>query len=94
MQCVEITMSGIYSSVFVQKSHSCTEKNHRFCPTSAEIGLRYVDGAFADYSLIDAKYTVKIPEEMSFEQAAPMSCAGVTIYHSIKRCGLKPGQVS
>jgi D-arabinose 1-dehydrogenase-like Zn-dependent alcohol dehydrogenase len=65
----------------------------RFCPKSAEIGLRGVDGAFADYGLVDAKYTVKIPDEMTFEQAAPMSCAGVTSYHSITRCNLRPGQV-
>lgn len=67
---------------------------HSFCPDCAEIGLRGVDGAFADYCLIDAKYTVLIPDGIEWEQAAPLSCAGVTIWHSIKRCNLKPGQVS
>lgn len=28
---------------------------------------------------------------MEFAQAAPLSCAGVTIYAAIKRAGLKPG---
>ncbi|ORY25455.1 alcohol dehydrogenase [Naematelia encephala] len=71
----------------------CIHHDERFCPKSAEIGLRGVDGAFAEYCLVDARYAVKIPDKMSFEQAAPMSCAGVTIYHSIMRCDLKPGQV-
>jgi Zn-dependent alcohol dehydrogenase len=91
---IRSTKWGTYPSIFMP--HQPTDIDvvvPRFCPASAEIGLKLVDGAFADYSLLDAKYTVKIPDTMSFEQAAPMSCAGVTIYHSIKACGLKPGQV-
>lgn len=65
----------------------------RFCPTSAEIGLKNMDGAFADYCLVDAKYAVVIPDEISWAQAAPLSCAGVTVWHAIKKVGLKPGQI-
>jgi len=54
-----------------------------------------VDGGFAEYCIIDSRTSAKIPDSMSFEQAAPLMCAGVTIYQSIKKaeaCGLKPGR--
>lgn len=57
------------------------------------IGLRYMDGAFAEYCLVDARYAAVIPDGMSFEQAATMSCAGVTVYAAIKRAGLTAGDI-
>lgn len=55
------------------------------------------DGGFAEYCLLDARTAAKLPDEMAFEQAAPLMCAGVTIYSAIKKaeaCGLKEGGVS
>lgn len=55
------------------------------------------DGGFAEYCLLDSRTSAKLPDEMSFEQAAPLMCAGVTIYSAIKKaaaCGLKNGGVS
>lgn len=52
------------------------------------------NGGFADYCIIDSRAAAKLPDSMTFEQAAPLMCAGITIYNSIKKaeaCGLKPG---
>lgn len=57
------------------------------------IGLRYNDGAFANYCLVDMAHAEVIPSGMSMTQAATFSCAGVTIYHSIKKSGVKAGGV-
>jgi len=35
---------------------------------------------------------LKVPEGLSSEEAAPLFCAGVTVYHAIKSSGIKPGQ--
>jgi NADPH:quinone reductase-like Zn-dependent oxidoreductase len=54
------------------------------------------DGGFAEYCLVDARTSAVLPDSMSFEQAAPLQCAGVTIYAAIKKaeqCGVKPGAV-
>lgn len=53
-----------------------------------------MDGGFADYCRIDTRSACHLPDSMSFEQAAPLMCAGVTIEGAIKRAqqhGLKPG---
>jgi D-arabinose 1-dehydrogenase-like Zn-dependent alcohol dehydrogenase len=60
------------------------------------VGLT-LDGGFGEYCLIDARASAKLPNAMTFEQAAPLMCAGITIYKAIRRAeefGLKPGGVS
>jgi len=49
-------------------------------------------GCFAQYVTIPAKHAVPIPSELSSEQAAPLLCAGVTVYKGIKEAGLFAGQ--
>ena len=35
------------------------------------------DGGFAEYLCADPSTTVLLPDDLSFEQAAPLMCAGV-----------------
>ncbi|TXG64217.1 hypothetical protein EZV62_011211 [Acer yangbiense] len=46
-------------------------------------------GGFAENMVVDQKFLVKIPEGMSAEQAAPLLCAGVTVYSPLSHFGLK-----
>ena len=50
-------------------------------------------GGYATYQRCPAKFVVKIPDELESADAAPMLCAGVTIYSALKqnRCG--PGKI-
>jgi len=50
------------------------------------------NGCFAEYSLSKAQYVGKIPDNLSFEQASPILCAGVTTYKGLKETEVKPGQ--
>ncbi|CAI9104578.1 OLC1v1003281C1 [Oldenlandia corymbosa var. corymbosa] len=46
-------------------------------------------GGFAGAMVVDHKFVVKIPDGMSPEQAAPLLCAGVTVYSPLSHFGLK-----
>ncbi|KAL6546127.1 cinnamoyl-Coa reductase [Orobanche gracilis] len=46
-------------------------------------------GGFAGAMVVHQKFVVKIPDGMAPEQAAPLLCAGVTIYSPLKHFGLK-----
>ncbi|KAK4742328.1 hypothetical protein SAY87_000329 [Trapa incisa] len=46
-------------------------------------------GGFSGELVVDKKFVVKIPEGMAAEQAAPLLCAGVTIYSPLSHFGLK-----
>lgn len=51
------------------------------------------DGGFAHYMRCDSRFCIKIPESVPFAQAAPLMCAGATIYAAIKNSNLKAGDV-
>jgi propanol-preferring alcohol dehydrogenase len=51
-----------------------------------------VDGYFQEYIIIDARQAMILPKELDPLTAAPLFCAGVTAYHAIDDCELKPGQ--
>jgi D-arabinose 1-dehydrogenase-like Zn-dependent alcohol dehydrogenase len=51
-----------------------------------------VDGYFAEYAVVDWQNAVKLPENLDISRTAPLFCAGITAFHSVDSCELKPGQ--
>ncbi|KXT03405.1 hypothetical protein AC579_7271 [Pseudocercospora musae] len=51
----------------------------------------YTPGTFQQYVLGPASYVTPIPESLSSDAAAPMLCAGVTVYSALKKSGAKAG---
>ncbi|HEY0736105.1 MAG TPA: alcohol dehydrogenase AdhP [Herpetosiphonaceae bacterium] len=50
-----------------------------------------VDGGYAEYVLAAANYVARIPDSLSFVDAAPILCAGVTTYKGLKETDTRPG---
>ncbi|TGD79084.1 alcohol dehydrogenase AdhP [Hymenobacter wooponensis] len=61
------------------------------CPSQQNTGYS-VQGSYAEYVLADPNYVGLLPDELSFEEAAPILCAGVTVYKGLKETEVKPGQ--
>lgn len=58
---------------------------------------RHYDGAptyggYARELVLDAKYVLGIPDTLGLDVAAPLLCAGITVYSPLKRAGVGPGQ--
>jgi alcohol dehydrogenase, propanol-preferring len=51
-----------------------------------------VNGGFAQYAVAQADYLGRIPGNLSFVDAAPILCAGVTTYKGLKETDTRPGQ--
>jgi propanol-preferring alcohol dehydrogenase len=51
-----------------------------------------VDGGFADHILAEAAYVLPLPPAIPDEQAAPLLCAGIIGYRSLRRADLSPGE--
>ena len=51
-----------------------------------------VNGSFAEYALAQANYLARIPEQLSFVDAGPILCAGVTTYKGLKETEARPGE--
>jgi len=60
------------------------------CPHQQNSGYS-VDGSFGEYALGQADYLGRIPEKLSFVEAAPILCAGVTTYKGLKQTNTRPG---
>ena len=68
----------------------CLEGKETLCPDCRYTGY-HEDGGYADYCRADARYVVKIPDDIDYIEAAPLFCAGVTSYKALKVSKTKPG---
>jgi alcohol dehydrogenase, propanol-preferring len=51
-----------------------------------------VNGTFAQYGLADPDYVGILPDKLEFGPAAPVLCAGVTVYKGLKETEVRPGE--
>ncbi|NBN77675.1 alcohol dehydrogenase catalytic domain-containing protein [Microvirga tunisiensis] len=51
-----------------------------------------VNGGFAEYVLADPGYVGHLPAGLEFAPAAPVLCAGVTVYKGLKETDTRPGE--
>nr|OQO22188.1 hypothetical protein B0A51_09243 [Rachicladosporium sp. CCFEE 5018] len=63
----------------------------RMCEAKQMAGLSH-DGGFAEYAVADAEQAAVLPESVSFEQAAPLMCAGSTVWGAIAGAATKSGE--
>ena len=65
-------------------------------PSPAPMPLAHgspLDGALAEYRVFPASALVRIPDHLTFEEAATLPCAGVTAWRALTELGeLKPGK--
>ena len=69
----------------------CLSGWETLCPEQKNSGYS-VDGTFAQYAVARADFLGRIPENLSFIDAAPILCAGVTTYKGLKETGTRAGQ--
>ncbi|MGH2880293.1 MAG: zinc-dependent alcohol dehydrogenase family protein [Solirubrobacteraceae bacterium] len=64
----------------------CHSGRENLCPRARFTG-RDIDGGMAEYTVADARYCFAIPEDYPDEQAAPLLCAGLIGWRSLRMCG-------
>ncbi|KAK5109743.1 hypothetical protein LTR62_006583 [Meristemomyces frigidus] len=52
----------------------------------------HIDGCFAEYVRADARTSTPLPDTVSFLSAAPLACAGRTVWRAVLQAELKKGQ--
>lgn len=74
------------------KCASCRSGNFVTCENQDINGIK-IDGGYAEYVLLNTEAVVPIPREMDPAEAAPLLCAGVTTFNSLRHMDLHPGDV-
>jgi alcohol dehydrogenase len=67
----------------------CQRGRRMFCSSQKATGIE-VQGGHAEYMLMNADATYLIPETVPYEQAAPIFCAGYTVYSGLRWADPKP----
>ncbi|MEK9712293.1 MAG: NAD(P)-dependent alcohol dehydrogenase [Thalassolituus sp.] len=77
----------------------CEEHGEQYCPDtvftygypqeSSPSGIS--QGGYSNNIVVNDRFAVHIPENISFEEAAPLLCAGVTTYSPLLKFDLKKG---
>ncbi|KAH7156749.1 chaperonin 10-like protein [Dactylonectria macrodidyma] len=68
----------------------CQRGHYQMCDNKAVNGVSK-DGGFAEYVLLRAEAVVRVPTEIDPAEAAPLLCAGVTVFNGIRKLGVEQG---
>jgi len=77
---------------------NCKADQENYCPNSVDTyGAPYKDGTisqggYASHIRAHEYFTFPIPENLDTANAAPMLCAGITVYSPLVRLGCGPGK--
>jgi D-arabinose 1-dehydrogenase-like Zn-dependent alcohol dehydrogenase len=62
------------------------------CRQGLVTGISF-DGGYADYMVAPAQALALVPQELSATEAAPLLCAGITTYNSLRHSGARAGDL-
>jgi len=69
----------------------CREGHENLCRKQVVTGMM-VDGGYAEFMRAKASHALPIPDALSSAEAAPLFCAGVTVYRALRNAEVGPGQ--
>ncbi|WP_336216878.1 alcohol dehydrogenase catalytic domain-containing protein [Nonomuraea sp. LPB2021202275-12-8] len=69
---------------------ACREGDGVLCPELQVPGAAYA-GGFADSVVVPAVALASVPDELTAVEAAPLACAGVTVFNALRRSSARPG---
>jgi propanol-preferring alcohol dehydrogenase len=69
----------------------CREGHENLCAKQKITGVT-VDGGYAQFVKAPATHALEIPDGLSSADAAPLFCAGVTVFRALRRANIQAGQ--
>ncbi len=69
----------------------CSMGRETLCSKQQVTGCT-VDGGFAEFVKAKAGHIAKLPDNLTFEEAAPLLCAGLTVHGALKKADVQTGQ--
>ena len=70
----------------------CRRGDFILCVNQKITGISF-DGGYAEYMIAPAEAVALIPEELPAELAAPLMCAGITTFNSLRNAGARAGDL-
>src|SRR5262245_1642640 len=70
----------------------CRRGDFANCPNAVVTGIGF-DGGYAEYVIAPAVAVARMPESLDPAEAAPLMCAGVTTFNSLRHSGALPSDL-
>jgi D-arabinose 1-dehydrogenase-like Zn-dependent alcohol dehydrogenase len=70
----------------------CRRGDFILCVNGKITGIHF-DGGYAEYVVVPAEAVASMPEGISDEEAAPLLCAGITVFNAMRNSGAGPGRL-
>ncbi|WP_447600338.1 alcohol dehydrogenase [Nitrospira sp. Nam80] len=71
---------------------SCRRGDFILCRSAKICGFSY-DGGWAEYVVVPAEAVAALPDYLPADQAAPLMCAGITTFNSLRHSGARSGDL-
>ncbi|HET6739684.1 MAG TPA: alcohol dehydrogenase catalytic domain-containing protein, partial [Kribbella sp.] len=68
----------------------CRRGDFTNCVSRTIVGTSY-DGGYAEYLVVPQDAVARIPDALSFEDAAPLMCGGITAFNALRHAHAGPG---
>ena len=82
-----------------RECENCGAGEEQYClkgniPTYAGVGRdgRPTDGGYSTHIVVDEDFTLHVPDGIELDVAAPLLCAGITVYSPLNHWGAGPGR--
>jgi alcohol dehydrogenase, propanol-preferring len=69
----------------------CRRGEENLCPHARFTGF-HADGGYAESAVAEAQFAVRLPESIPDDQAAPLLCAGIIGYRSLRKADVAGGE--
>ncbi|MGZ4733036.1 MAG: alcohol dehydrogenase [Terriglobales bacterium] len=70
----------------------CRRGNFILCQFEKITGISF-DGGYAEYVVVPAEAVAAMPDDLPADEAAPLMCAGITVYNSLRNAGARAGDL-
>jgi D-arabinose 1-dehydrogenase-like Zn-dependent alcohol dehydrogenase len=70
----------------------CRRGDFLLCKFAKVTGISF-DGGYAEYLVAPAEAVAAMPDELPVAEAAPLMCAGITVYNSLRHSGASSGDL-
>jgi D-arabinose 1-dehydrogenase-like Zn-dependent alcohol dehydrogenase len=71
---------------------SCRRGDFITCVNAKQPGISY-DGGYAEYTVVPVEALAAMPDSLDAPYAAPLLCAGITTFNSLRHSGALPGDL-
>jgi D-arabinose 1-dehydrogenase-like Zn-dependent alcohol dehydrogenase len=74
------------------KCDPCRRGHFILCQFQKITGVSY-DGGYAEYVVVPTEAVAAIPDDLPADEAAPLLCAGITVFNSMRNAGARAGDL-